>query len=288
MTAGTNATLVVSGVTTWSSASIDGVTCPQVTACIAVGERQRGDRRQAFFVEQSDGDWSAPIPLGPWVADRYTGQTSVACSDTVTCMTAQPEMGSLTLISPLDGHALRTQTVFQPISEQIDLGVTACSAAGFCWTLVSRTTPPSKHRLGRIWDYVVGEHDGRWLAPYPVGGPALRVGGQRPVLLLSRDLSCWSPTSCTVAAYAGSEDAATIVQTEVNGSWGPATVVPGSEYSPKARGAPHFQISAFPPGPGLLCTSSGTCLLGGEVTNSATLQTGAIEQEIEAASRQVV
>lgn len=283
VTGGTTGGLILRGVTT-SPATLWDVTCPRANSCIAVGERGLGNRNQAIFIEQRNGVWSGQIPLGPSVTTGYGGLASIACSGVNSCMTSEPETGSLSLISPFDGRPFGGHAVFPPISVQVDLGQTACSPGGFCWTLVSRSIPPSKHRAARIWDYVVGEHDGHWLAPYPVGGPHLRIGGERPTLLLSRDLSCWSPTSCTVAAFAGSgTKVATIVQTEVNGSWGSTTVVPGSVYSPGSTStAPYFRISVLPAGPGLACSSSGMCVLGGEVTtNSTNLQTGAIVQEVD-------
>lgn len=276
--------LFVDGVTA-SPATLWDVTCPRVDACIAVGELQQQNRNQAVvIVQQRDGAWSAPIPMGPWVTNGYGGPAWIACSFRAVCVTSQPETASLSLISPLDGRSLGSHAVFPPISPQINLGESACSpGSAFCWTIVSQALSPSRYRTGHIWDYVIGEHNGRWLAPYPIGGPDLRIDGRRPELIWStKGLSCWSATSCTVAAFVGGAKVATIVQTEVNGSWGPATIVPGSVYSPSSKNtAPYFRFSVIPAGSGLACSSRGTCVLGGEVTNSSKLQTGAVEQEVD-------
>src|SRR6202035_956498 len=91
--------VVVHSLTTWPSTAVWGASCPQVGACVAVGERDNGVRFQTFFVEQKRGAWSAPIPLGPWLANGSGGPMSVACSSRADCASTTPEYASLSAFS---------------------------------------------------------------------------------------------------------------------------------------------------------------------------------------------
>lgn len=263
---------IVAALATWTSLEPTGMACPEPTGCVVIAERDRGERSQAIYLEPRGARWSAPMLRGPWTTTTNGAPESVACSTDATCISTTGELGTLSLFSPASGRWSVHRVSLPGSAHAQTLGPAACSPGGDCWTLVSSSSSTAG---GRQLAYVVGEDGGHWLAPYPVGGPDLRVGGQHPSLVWSEDLSCWSRTSCTVAAFVGGASTAeTLAQTEVDGRWGPASVAPTSVWSTDDASALPFRLSVVPAGPALACLPGGTCLLGGYEGNS-----GAVAQE---------
>jgi hypothetical protein len=269
------------GTTKWSSVEFAGVACPQVGACVAVGERSQGKRSQAVLVRQSGTTWGRPVPAGPWQDWVFGGFTlslpePLACSTTTSCVSSTNAESTLSLVSQAQGRW--TEQHRFPFSDQDGLpGPAACSPGGACWTLVRQQANDS------ISTYVVGLDGGTWLPPYRLGGSDLRVAGHPPLIVTSRFISCGSVSSCTVAVVASATRAEeAFTQTERRGTWGPISIIPSSIISAATkRSAEAFDVSELPLGPALACPSSSTCLLGGFVGNELdSLQSGAIEQEV--------
>ncbi len=268
------------GVTTWGDVGFSGISCPAIGDCIAIGERSQGTREQAVFVRQRGATWSRPVPAGPWQSGVFEGFTlsvpePLACSTTSSCVSSTNASGALSLISEAQDRWIQQRRY--PLGFAGPAQPSACSPGGACWTLVQQ-------QLNSIVTYAVGEDDGRWLTPYRLGGPDLKIVGHQPFIVSSRFISCGSSTTCTVAVRASATRLLeTFLQTEEHGRWGPISIVPTSVVSPASkRTLRFFSVSELPIGPALDCPSPTTCLLGGFVTDAQdVVESGSVEQEVD-------
>jgi hypothetical protein len=248
---------------TWSSVSIYRISCPTEGRCVAIGDRQRGDKDQLVFVKQQGAVWSVPIS-GPWLgANDAAGNARISCSSPDNCVTASAT-DILAAISPRQVGWGRTDHL--PFTDKDGRSrlqsSLACSPRGLCWAIVEHevrgSDPP---RTLRTLTYAIGEQNGQWLRPFLLGPKSL-TDGRRPVIG-SAVITCWSLSSCTVGGFGASLTTREIfVQTEVNGRWGLPSVAPASFYTTSPER--------------MTCTSTGTCLLVGTVGPK---QLSAVEQE---------
>jgi hypothetical protein len=104
--------------------------------------------------------------------------------------------------------------------------------------------------------FVVSERNGRWGQAIQVPGLAALNQGRRAEVYW---VSCGAANSCVAGGeYTGGHgDQQGFVVTERNGSWGPATEVPGLGALNKGGNADVYSVS---------CASAGNCLIGGYYT----------------------
>lgn len=262
----------------WPSLELDPIACPTAGTCVVGGGRPVGGQTQDVVLQQSGASWRV-VALSKIAYPGSSGVRQLECASPGNCVAeSDGKANDLNLYSERDGLWAHRQLSIR-WSTSLDEHWAACSPGGFCWVGVLRFSPPGRGSE-LISTYAVGERNGQWLAPYPIGGTHFVVDGHLVTGVLGWSISCWSMTSCSVlgtAVFNGTRQA--FVQTESNGSWGAASLLP----RPSSGGPP----SKFAIGEGfyteggvwsqLVCTSSDNCLIAGSEKSD---RLGAVEQEI--------
>ncbi len=264
---------VAQGLKSWPSIELYDMACPAPNECEVVGDLPHTSggnvtSSRAYVLQQTDGTWSQPTRIG-------TPQTSslglIACARVGTCIATAMDDASA-LLAEVDGrwsgnHEVKIPHLYAPLQSN----AVACSPDGTCWIVGFAVLIGKHHSYSR--QYAIGEKDGHWLAPYPLGGARLRIRGRPIEGVFFSAMSCWSTSSCTFAITAfGVPYLSTVLQTEVDGRWGPPTSLAGTTVRSTSPERPFVKS--------LTCTSSGNCLLGGYEINSEG-EVGFVQQEID-------
>lgn len=256
----------------WSGIDLGGIACTAADACTAVGQQIQGGLGRAIVIEQRAGRWGEQLPLGKHLSAGAQALVDVACSRTGDCVASSGADGApLLVLSQVNGRWSSGHRVTGAGSLLTLAGTAAaCSPRGMCWLLLSQLA--SAEEQGKVESqavaYALGERDGHWLKPFRLGGPTFRVAGKPEGYLIAKEMSCWSPSSCTVGgiAIAGRRQT-TFLQSETNGVWGPALQAPVAGASKSSFLASWFASPSF------FCASPNTCIFGGSVNH-----VGAVEQ----------
>lgn len=260
----------------WPGIELYGIACAGVGRCVAVGDHTSGGTNQstsAVVVEEHGGTWGAPLDVGP---EPSSDLSLVACASSASCIADSGFLADWHLAES-DGrwganHPIR-------IPGLLPYGTTwgtqtACSPGGGCWLIDSaiisaRGTPSSVTR-----SFAIGETDGRWRAPYELGGDTVLGPGGALKYVFSSSISCWSRHECeTVETGTNLKVVATVVQAERDGRWGAAMVVPGLTSGADKKGFSPIFIKS------IACTSAGNCLVGGYENGAR--QVGVVDQEVD-------
>jgi hypothetical protein len=260
----------------WPSIQLDQIACPSPSTCVATGSLSRvGGSSSGEVVQQQDGVWGTPVELtGTHALDELGGLVRLACAGDGTCVATDlgQNAPTLTLATRIQGH-WTASAIRIPGSEALFGEALACTSRATCWMLVDQFR--SGPGVSREWSYAVPFRGGRWRRPYRLGGPNLRISGRPVIDGLAHDITCWSPSSCTVLGRAFSPHASTFtafVQTEVDGRWSPPTLLPPSR---EDGFTPYVTIGG---GTSLACTSASDCLVSGSVGRND--QVGAVVQDV--------
>jgi hypothetical protein len=251
------------------------VSCPAAGSCAADGFSVNGGIVEPFIVEQTNGTWGlansvAGIPelnLG-----KNAGATSISCAASSSCSAsgtytdangdvpswvdsvnskgfwnnAQPEPGTA-------GGGLRE--VGAPPQITVSCGaVGSCAAAG--WT----DTTPTRARKA----FLVDEVNFTWGASHDVPGLAALTGTGGFSRLTA--VSCKSAGSCTVTGEFSTSLRGTkaFAVSEVNGTWGNATEIPGIAALGGGTDAATARAAS--------CATPGNCAAGGVYDDSASAE----------------
>ncbi len=260
---------------TWPSLEFDPIACPGAGMCVAGGGRQVGSETQDLVLQQSGNSWRV-VALSKRAQPGSSGVSRLECASAGNCVAeSEGTANTLNLYSEHQGRWSHRRLSIRP-SSTLNAHWAACSSHGICWIGVLRFSPPGKGPE-LISTYAVGERNGHWLAPYPIGGPHLVVDGHLARAVIAWSISCWSQSSCSVLGSAGGTKD-TFVQTETDGVWGRPRLLP----LPSHGGPPNkFAIGEeFYTEGGvwsqLVCTSNANCLIAGSERGDSL---GAVEQE---------
>lgn len=254
-------------VSMWPSVELFQIACSSELQCVAAGDRRRGDQGDSAVVGTEKAARGVPIILSGLSGPIYR----VACASSGNCISMGFGANASTLpISTEFRDRWRTGVLSFKGTFGLFGSATGCSSGGMCWAVVNDITSGSG--TNHTWSYAIGTRDGRWVERYKLGGPTLRIRGRVAADVGVRDIDCWSASSCTVlglAASAHSSTAASFLQTETNGRWGPPAMLPVAPTSGFAATASEDTLS---------CTSSDDCLVSGSDGNGGDI--GAVEQEV--------
>jgi Cutinase len=181
-------------------AGLEGVSCPSVSFCAAVGYYTDSSGEQdALLLKLSSGTWSAmsaPLPEGtpsPASAGLYT----VSCP-TATFCAAGGEYGSAQQNSLLESWSGKSWTAAQPFAGYSgSVNGVSCSSASFCTLLGDYLVPDGDG----TWDYTPallrwsGEAWTKAPAPIPAGAVEVAWGG----------VSCPSASFCAATSAVNDE-----------------------------------------------------------------------------------
>jgi hypothetical protein len=220
-------------------AGTGAVSCVPDGKCTAVGS---GIGSGGFVISETDGTWSGPraIPGLAALSDTFgavvTGLSCPAAGDclasgmyshgNVGVFVAEEAKGTWHEAVPVPGlAALNTAGL-------ADTGGVSCAAPGDCAVAGAYEPGKASDLNDPIEGFVAYESGGKWEKAIPVPGlSSLNVGG----LVEVTALSCPSIGDCVVAGDYTAVKAETkglkgqqaFVDTEINGTWGKATEVPG-------------------------------------------------------------
>lgn len=242
------------------SNSLEGVSCPSPTRCVAVGYRTIGPGYTAGLIETWNGrTWSITgSPTHPGA--RFSSLAGVACSSTTSCEAVgsyeTANGAAYALAEEFNGHRWVVDGVAQPrgaATPSIALSGVECLTATSC-VAVGRYADASHvtRTLVERW------RSGRFvLAPSsnPRGAPSSELRG----------VACRTVTSCVaVGEYSAGDAFRVLAERLAGGSW---IVQP----TPARRGVLSMQLDA------VTCTS-GTCLAAGSFSTTPTNGFSVIEQ----------
>lgn len=252
----------IKGLRMWASVELTHISCPAVDACVAVGSRVHGGDNEPVVVEQDGGSWTAPIDLSTREpGTEVSAESSIACSSAGNCIVdgaTGDGTAATQLFAESHGHWGVGHVVTIPGSLGLFAHMPACSPGTSCWAIIGQNTRGA-HPV--IWTYAVGVDDRKWDKPYKVGGSRLLADGELTYTTIGYVIACGSPSYCTTVALTASRksEGHTFVQTESNGTWDRAELVPTSTW----RGAASsFSIGIPGPQP-IACTSEGNCIIAG-------------------------
>ncbi|HYA44810.1 MAG TPA: Ig-like domain-containing protein [Acidimicrobiales bacterium] len=222
-------------------ASLDGVSCPSATSCVAVGSYVEGTTSQALVETMVGGSWEVtPSP------DRGSGSnqlSGVSCPSPVSCVAVgwyQAEVGAArqTLIETLTNGSLAALGSSPNRSAgDNELNAVSCSSAASC------VAAGDYNGGGQVRVLVASLADGAWSAT--TSSPD--YGTEANDLLA---VSCPSASSCVAAGhYDSGPTVLGLIETMTAGTW--------TLTSPYVF-VPHAQLN------GVSCVTSGTCVAVGD------------------------
>jgi len=242
------------GLQGWPGLTLEGLSCPVIGECVAVGARTSGRAIQAAVVAQQGGKWGSPIIVGPDPSHGSTDLRLVSCIFSETCIASTGEAPAEFLVAENHGHWSHNHVLpFSP-AEEIPVA-TACSSDGQCWFIVTEISQTGSTDN----TYAVGEKAGHWLAPFRLGSLGGKAVQHRLSGVLNARISCAAPSTCTVVGYQRYAGApVSFAQSETEGRWGraaPAIKTFSSLVSPNNFNW-HAPLS-------FSCTSPNSCLFVG-------------------------
>jgi hypothetical protein len=241
---------------TGSDAQLALLSCGSAGNCAAVGSYTGSDGSRAFVVSEKNGTWGKAMQV-PGLAG-LSGATGGSYASSVSCASAgnctaggnysTKGYGQLFVVSEKNGTWGRAIEVpglaAMDAGAPVGIGPVSCPSAGNCAVVGSYGAAPPLA-------FVISEKNGSWGTATEVPGSAA-LGG---VTLSS--VSCASAGNCTAAGFLGDRyglgSLGPVAVTERNGTWGKATLVPGT--SDSSRDAAES----------VSCWSAGNCVAGGDV-----------------------
>ena len=226
------------------SGFLRSMSCASAGYCVAGGSREGIALDKAFLVTRSRNIWHRAFKVPGLDPRGESGVTSVSCPSPGNCSAGGYSAGHAFLVSQVNGSWQSAVEVDTPGSSSIDS--LSCSAPGNCTAGGSFYTSSLYVRHA----FLVNQTNGTWHRAIAVPGLATLDGddahpfsGERIHLASVAHISCASVGNCTAAGY--NYPFPDFVVTETNGTWQPATALPGfSVYS-------------------LSCASAGNCNAGG-------------------------
>ena len=246
-----------SQVRTLPSIDLLAISCSTGRDCLAAGDRQGRNVSRDAIVLLHNGVWSSPTVLAGPTSALPNDLQRLACASSGTCVSTGIDQARTLPIATDEHGRWGDETLSIPGGSRYSglLGVaTSCSPGGMCWVIVNQLNAP------QWWSYAVGIRGGHWLAPYRIGGRTLRIRGRPVAAVISRYVSCWSESSCTVLGLASSRhgnSSLVFLQTERNGRWAPPTMLPES------TGNGFFPWTSIGESTSVSCTSNSDCLVSG-------------------------
>lgn len=247
---------------------LDGVSCPVLGACVAVGAYYpQGSASQPLIETLSDGTWTpaaAPLPAGAGTSDYDEELYAVACSAPGTCVATggygdQNGAGQALIENLSDGTWTPAEAPLPPgatSNPNANLGGVACPAPGTC------VAAGSYGGTGGYRALIETLSNGTWTpanAPLPAGAD---VGAGSEL----NAVTCPSPGTCVaVGIYTGQDGSQLgLIDTLSDGTW-------------TAAEAPSLPGGSAPELIGVACATIGTCVATGEYANQEGSQHGMFE-----------
>jgi hypothetical protein len=249
---------------------VRAVACAPGGDCVAAGYNSGID---GFVTADRDGTWGKAMPI-PGLAALSTGE-AVKTSEIygLTC----PAAGDCVVTGEFDSGEFQVPDTFVaqetkgtwgkaiPIPREPALktsglggpGTVACASPGNC-VLAGTYRPGHPYTQGSPTQaYVADEVNGTWRPATPIPGLQALNAGQSAYI---GSLSCGSPGNCLVGgSYAESQtQQEPFLVSEVDGSWGKATLAPG--YQSVAAAGDNGVIAA------VSCVSAGDCVATGDMS----------------------
>jgi hypothetical protein len=212
---------------------------------------------QAFVVSQVNGTWGKGKEV-PGTAALNTGGTaaigSVSCASAGNCSAGGYYNAGASLRPFLVSQVNGTWGKAEEVPHGLAINSVSCAPAGNC-SAGGDYTPTSS----RVQAVVVSQVNGTWGKAEEVPGTGtLNIGGEAWV----GSVSCASAGNCSAGGiYTGtSSHHQVFVVSQVNGTWGKAEEVPGTETLNPGGG---FAIQS------VSCASAGNCSAGGDYYDSS-------------------
>jgi hypothetical protein len=241
-----------------AGAVVESVSCPSAGNCGAGGYYASGHGQlQAFVASEVNGTWHTAIEVPGTAALDVGGLAqvfSVSCATVGSCVA-----GGVYEDGSGHGQAFVASEVNGTWRTAIEVPGTAgggatvisvsCRTAGTCDAGGEYIDGSGTYKV-----FVASEVDGTWRTAIEVPGTAALNAADVWV----SSLSCGSAGNCALGGYftSSSSHGQTFVASEVNGTWGKATEVPGTAIFGPAT------VSS------VSCAPQGSCVAGGSYTSS--------------------
>ena len=262
--------------------SLNGVSCPGVNACMAVGTyKDSGGNTQGLIEEQSGSGWAATTAptsgLSPGAGTNPTiSLNGVSCPVTNTCVsvgTYKDTLGNTdgvieTLVSGWTAMTAPTAGLSpaESTSPIVALKAVSCPATGSC-AAVGSYADTLGHTQGLIEVLSVAT----WTSTTAPTGALSPSTGVNPTAVLN-DVTCPKSGSCvTVGTYLDvSLHTQGLIEVSSSGSWA-TTTAPFASLSPAAGANPTVTL------PDLSCAKVGWCVADGSYLDSSGNTRGLLE-----------
>jgi hypothetical protein len=252
-------------------ATVESVSCGSPGNCSAGGTYDDNSGNQAFVVNEVKGTWADAIEVpgsGDLNADGDAEVQTVSCASAGNCSAGgfYQDGSSNTqafVVSEVKGAWGNAKEV--PGSGTLNTGgqgyvlSVSCPTAGNC-----SAGGVYKESSQAYQAFVVDEVNGVWGNAKKVpGSGTLNAGGNARVA----SVSCPAPGDCSAAGYYGDHEgepgSQVFVVSEVNGTWGNATEIPGSGTLNAGDNAVIGDATL------ISCAASGDCAVGGSYRDSS-------------------
>jgi hypothetical protein len=248
------------GISSLGPTTIDSISCPSPGNCTAGGSYVAGFSPQNYVIDETGGQWGTPqqvpnlnvLNLGTVGPLRLSCASAGFCSAGATYTDGSGHVEGY-VASEIGGNWNDAQEIpgLGALNAGNDVEVTSisCASAGNCSAGGTYYANPLISQA-----FVVNEVDGSWSDAQPVpGSEQLNTGGSAIV----RSISCTSPGNCSAGGgYSLSSGSSEVfVVDEVNGTWGSATEVPGSQ---------QLNTTGYDLMNAISCSSPGNCSAGGQ------------------------
>jgi hypothetical protein len=244
-----------------ADAGVEGISCPNVGDCSAVGIYSPAANEAALFVvDETSGTWGTATEVPGYAAlNTGNGQNvaiSISCASVGNCVAGGAYTGSSNYLYPFT--VSETNGNWGSATELGGFPITGGDASGAV-TAIDCTALGDCSAGGLYGDgtgvqaFVVSETGGSWGSPVEAPGlGTLNAGGTAYVT----SLSCFSTGYCgaTGVFTDSSSDAQAFVVNDTGGTWGNAIEVPG-------LAALNVAGAATPEG--ISCGASTSCVVGG-------------------------
>jgi hypothetical protein len=240
--------------------ALNGVSCPSVGHCLAVGQYITAKGNEAFTVQQSGNTWSGArtVTLRNYARSNFITQLDgVSCVANGYCVAVGQFANGAPSRQPLVvqeakgvwsvGHAVPVPSVVR--NPWAGLFSIDCLSWGNCVSVGVVSSPP-KRGQGLIEVEVKGQWERGILAPLPSGVVSDSIGDQLAAV------SCKSNGNCdAVGQFTDGDVDEGVLINATAGKWGSGVIAP----SPANAVAPAYAILS-----GVACTASNQCVMVGQ------------------------
>ena len=258
---GTWETAETVGIASLGPTVIDAVSCSSDGNCTAGGSYVAGLLPSNFIMDESNGTWGVPVEVPNLSTLNFgaVGNLVLSCSTAGNCSASSTYTDGS---NHVQGYVASERSgVWDGAQEIPGLGVLnsgnelevasiSCASPGNCSAGGNYYSNPIESQA-----FVVNQVDGTWNSAEIVPGSQQLNAGNSAVLLT---LSCSTPGYCSAGGGYTLADGITsevFVVDEINGTWGNAQEIPGSQSLNTAGYAVMNAIS---------CCSPGNCSAGGD------------------------